>query len=168
MLSGHHSSITAFAPSLVRHHSLKWATKTISSNTISHLAPLSIRTKSRHVLQLQASQSPLSIIGGAAAKIAAANTDTLSTAALTTMFLLALQYCAQPPLTRRFLDGKANKKGVTMVEGEFLMRLRCQILNDLVVQFQFQSTHIFLLLSKEIVKMGLSAAFFLNCGELKG
>ena len=84
------------------------------------------------------------------------------------MFLLALQYCAQPPLTRRFLDGKANKKGVTMVEGEFLMRLRCQILNDLVVQFQFQSTHIFLLLSKEIVKMGLSAAFFLNCGELKG
>lgn len=123
MLSGHHSSITAFAPSLVRHHSLKWATKTISSNTITHLAPLAIRTKSRHVLQLQASQSPLSIIGGAAAKIAAANTDTLSTAALTTMFLLALQYCAQPPLTRRFLDGKANKKGVTMVEGEFLMRL---------------------------------------------
>lgn len=64
--------------------------------------------------------------------MAAANTDTLSTAALTTMFLLALQYCAQPPLTRKFLDSRANKKGITMVE--------------------------------EIVKMGLSAAFFLNCG----
>jgi hypothetical protein len=66
-------------------------------------------------------------------KVAAANTDTLSTAALTTMFLLALQYCAQPPITRKFLDSRANKKGITMVE--------------------------------EIVKIGLSAAFFLGCGE---
>jgi len=67
------------------------------------------------------------------ANIAAANADTLSTAALTTMFLLAVQYCAQPPLTRKFLDSRANKKGITMVE--------------------------------EIVKMGLSAAFFLSCGK---
>ena len=49
------------------------------------------------------------------------------------MILLAVQYCAQPPLTRKFLDGRANKKGITMVE--------------------------------EIVKMVLSALFFLSCGE---
>ena len=112
MLPGHHSPITAFAPS-VQHHSLKWATRGNS-----FVAPAVLRTQSLHVLQ---AQSPLSIIGGAAAKIAAANTDTLSTAALTTMFLLALQYCAQPPLTRRFLNGRANKKGITMVEGEIML-----------------------------------------------
>ncbi|KAL7539650.1 hypothetical protein ACHAXR_012509 [Thalassiosira sp. AJA248-18] len=32
------------------------------------------------------------------------------------MVLLAVQYCAQPPLTRKFLDSRANKKGITMVE----------------------------------------------------
>lgn len=54
-------------------------------------------------------------MGGAASTVAA-NTDTLTTAAITTMILLAVQYCAQPPLTRKFLDSRANKKGVTMVE----------------------------------------------------
>lgn len=126
MLPGHHSPITAFAPS-VQHHSLKWATRGNS-----FVAPAVLPTQSLHVLQ---AESPLSIIGGAAAKITAANTDTLSTAALTTMFLLALQYCAQPPLTRRFLDGRANKKGITMVEGEIMLFV--QLFNNMVIYFQF-------------------------------
>ena len=46
----------------------------------------------------------------------AANTDVLSGAAIATMLLLAVQYCAQPPLTRKFLDSRANKKGITMIE----------------------------------------------------
>jgi hypothetical protein len=71
-------------------------------------------------------------MGGAASTVAA-NADALTAPALVTMFLLALQYCAQPPITRKFLDGRANKKGVTMVE--------------------------------EIVKIALSAFFFLSCGE---
>jgi len=54
-------------------------------------------------------------MGGATSTIAA-NTDTLTPAALITMGMLALQYCAQPPLTRKFLDSRANKKGITMVE----------------------------------------------------
>ena len=53
--------------------------------------------------------------GGAASTIAA-NTDTLSSAAIATMLLLAVQYCAQPPITRKFLDPRANKKGITMIE----------------------------------------------------
>ncbi len=55
------------------------------------------------------------ITGGAASTIAA-NTDILTPAAITTMILLAIQYCAQPPITRKFLDSRANKKGITMVE----------------------------------------------------
>ncbi len=39
----------------------------------------------------------------------------------------------QPPLTRKYLDPRANKKGITMVE--------------------------------EIVKMVLSASFFISCGK---
>ena len=79
--------------------------------------------------------NPIAFMGGmgGAASTVAANTDVLSSAALVTMFLLALQYCAQPPITRKFLDSRANKKGITMVE--------------------------------EIVKMGLSACFFISCGE---
>ena len=57
----------------------------------------------------------IQIIGGASATVAA-NTDILTPAALFTMLLLAIQYCAQPPLTRKYLDSRANKKGVTMVE----------------------------------------------------
>ena len=60
-------------------------------------------------------RNPIGIIGGASSTIAA-NTDVLSTPALVTMFLLAIQYCAQPPITRKFLDSRANKKGITMVE----------------------------------------------------
>ncbi|KAL3793625.1 LOW QUALITY PROTEIN: hypothetical protein ACHAWO_001674 [Cyclotella atomus] len=123
------NNLAAFATPIHHHSNIKWACKT--SPCITSFRPPSIHaTRS---LALQVHQSPLSIIGGAAAKIAAANTDTLSTAALTTMFLLALQYCAQPPLTRKFLDSRANKKGITMVE--------------------------------EVVKIGLSAAFFLSCGK---
>mmetsp|Transcript_16259 Transcript_16259/g.35382 ORF Transcript_16259/g.35382 Transcript_16259/m.35382 type:complete len:419 (+) Transcript_16259:174-1430(+) len=59
--------------------------------------------------------NPMAIMGGAAATVAA-NADVLTPAALITMLLLAIQYCAQPPLTRKFLDGRANKKGITMVE----------------------------------------------------
>lgn len=59
--------------------------------------------------------NPIAIMGGAASTVAA-NTDILSTAAITTMVMLAVQYCLQPPLTRKFLDSRANKKGVTMVE----------------------------------------------------
>jgi hypothetical protein len=54
---------------------------------------------------------PIAIMGGAAV-----NTDILTAPAIVTMVLLALQYCAQPPITRKFLDNRANKKGVTMVE----------------------------------------------------
>ena len=60
-------------------------------------------------------RNPIGIIGGASSTIAA-NTDVLSVPALVTMFLLAIQYCAQPPITRKFLDSRANKKGITMVE----------------------------------------------------
>ena len=79
--------------------------------------------------------NPVAFMGGmgGAASTVAANADVLSAPALVTMFLLALQYCAQPPITRKFLDSRANKKGVTMVE--------------------------------EIVKIALSALFFLSCGE---
>jgi len=59
--------------------------------------------------------NPIAIMGGAASTVAV-NADTLSVAALTTMFLLAVQYCLQPPITRKFLDSRANKKGITMVE----------------------------------------------------
>ncbi len=54
-------------------------------------------------------------MGGAASTVSV-NTDILTTPAIVTMVLLALQYCAQPPITRKFLDSRANKKGVTMVE----------------------------------------------------
>jgi len=70
---------------------------------------------------------------GGATKAAFANADTLSTAAITTMILLAVQFSVQPPLTRKYLDPRANKKGITMVE--------------------------------EIVKMALSASFFIGCGK---
>jgi len=59
--------------------------------------------------------NPIAIMGGAASTVAV-NTDTLSIAALVTMLMLAIQYCAQPPITRKFLDSRANKKGITMVE----------------------------------------------------
>ena len=59
--------------------------------------------------------NPIAIMGGAASTVAV-NTDILTTPAIITMILLALQYCAQPPITRKFLDSRANKKGVTMVE----------------------------------------------------
>jgi hypothetical protein len=132
-LFGHHSQVAAFASVNKHHSSLKWVCNTITScSRYDNIRTLSaIRTTASRSLHLHA-QSPLSIIGGAAAKIVA-NTDTVSTAAITTMILLALQYCAQPPLTRKFLDSKANKKGITMIE--------------------------------EIVKMGLSAIFFIRCGE---
>lgn len=55
------------------------------------------------------SLNPIALLGGAAQ-------DTLGPAAICTMALLALQYCAQPPLTRKFLDSRVNKKGITMVE----------------------------------------------------
>ncbi len=58
--------------------------------------------------------NPIAIMGGAAS--VSVNTDILNTPAIVTMVLLALQYCAQPPITRKFLDNRANKKGVTMVE----------------------------------------------------
>ena len=55
------------------------------------------------------SLNPIALLGGAAQ-------DTLGPAAVVTMALLAIQYCAQPPLTRKFLDRSMNKKGITMVE----------------------------------------------------
>lgn len=79
--------------------------------------------------------NPIAVMGGAASTVAV-NTDALTTPAIVTMLLLALQYCAQPPITRKFLDSRANKKGITMVE--------------------------------EIVKIALSAFFFLSCGECGG
>jgi hypothetical protein len=132
MLSGHHTQIAAFAHAAHQRSEIKWACKTLTSCNTSFRVPPPIHATRSFVLH---AQSPLSIIGGAAAKVYAANTDTLSTAALSTMFLLALQYCAQPPLTRKFLDSRANKKGITMVE--------------------------------EMVKMSLSAAFFLSCGKFE-
>jgi len=60
--------------------------------------------------------NPIVFMSGGAASTIAANTDTLSSAAIATMLLLAVQYCAQPPITRKFLDPRANKKGITMIE----------------------------------------------------
>lgn len=111
LISSHQTHMAAFAPAVKHHSNIKYACQTLTSiRTPFHAPPI----HTARSLALKA-QSPLSIIGGAAAKVAA-NSDTLSTAALTTMFLLALQYCAQPPLTRRYLDSRANKKGITMVE----------------------------------------------------
>jgi len=96
------------------------------ANYGARLLPTSSTTTSLNV-------NPIAIMGGAASTVSV-NTDILSTPAIVTMILLALQYCAQPPITRKFLDSRANKKGVTMVE--------------------------------EIVKIALSAFFFLSCGEI--
>ena len=62
--------------------------------------------------------NPVAFMGGmgSAASTIAVNADALTAPAMVTMLLLALQYCAQPPITRKFLDSRTNKKGVTMVE----------------------------------------------------
>ncbi|KAL7476627.1 hypothetical protein ACHAW6_002476 [Cyclotella cf. meneghiniana] len=115
-LFGHHSQVAAFASVTKHHSSLKRVCNTITScSRYDNIrTPPAIYITASRSLHLHA-QSPLSIIGGATATVVA-NTDTVSTAAITTMILLALQYCAQPPLTRKFLDSKANKKGITMIE----------------------------------------------------
>mmetsp|Transcript_35083 Transcript_35083/g.74014 ORF Transcript_35083/g.74014 Transcript_35083/m.74014 type:complete len:420 (+) Transcript_35083:113-1372(+) len=84
---------------------------TITTATTSRIVGISSYSSSSTALNV----NPIAIMGGAASTVAA-NTDTLTTAAITTMILLAVQYCAQPPLTRKFLDSRANKKGITMVE----------------------------------------------------
>ena len=61
--------------------------------------------------------NPLSVIGGAAYNTV--STDVLTPAAITSMILLAFQYTSQPPITRRFLDSRTNKKAVTLVEEIF-------------------------------------------------
>ena len=112
--------MAAFASSVVHHQKpLHHA----ASRYIQHTSSLqSYTSTSSTALNVALSHSPkeflanpIGILGGAASTVVA-NTDTLSTAALVTMFLLAIQYCAQPPITRKFLDSRANKKGITMVE----------------------------------------------------
>ncbi len=44
------------------------------------------------------------------------NSDVLMSSAVNTMILLAVQYCAQTPLSRKFFDDRANWKVITMVE----------------------------------------------------
>ncbi len=39
----------------------------------------------------------------------AANTDVLTPMTAITMLILAVQYWSQPPLTRKFLNGRVNK-----------------------------------------------------------
>lgn len=123
---GIHSPIAAFA-GIAQHRQVQLIT---TFPAIRHGA-IASRAVGTTALRL----NPVAFMGGmgGAASTVAANADMLSAPALVTMFLLALQYCAQPPITRKFLDSRTNKKGVTMVE--------------------------------EIVKIALSAVFFLSCGE---
>jgi hypothetical protein len=125
---GSHSPIAAFA-GISQHRPVQLIT---TSPAIRHGA---IASRAVGKIATALSLNPVAFMGGmgGAASTVAANADVLSAPALVTMFLLALQYCAQPPITRKFLDSRANKKGVTMVE--------------------------------EIVKIALSALFFLSCGE---
>lgn len=130
---GSHSPVAAFTGAVTSHRSLQLLNNVRGPLPVANFAA---KLATKHAATATSSTAlninPIAIMGGAASTVAV-NTDTLSAAALVTMFLLALQYCAQPPLTRKFLDSRANKKGITMVE--------------------------------EIVKMGLSAFFFLSCGE---
>ncbi|KAL7552608.1 hypothetical protein ACHAWF_015848 [Thalassiosira exigua] len=107
---GAHPAMAAFA-SISRHRSLQIASQghlhVPGANFASSLAKYGPKVAPATSTALNI--NPIAIMGGAAA-------DTLSTAAITTMILLAVQYCAQPPLTRKFLDSRANKKGITMVE----------------------------------------------------
>mmetsp|Transcript_27852 Transcript_27852/g.58830 ORF Transcript_27852/g.58830 Transcript_27852/m.58830 type:complete len:837 (+) Transcript_27852:51-2561(+) len=65
----------------------------------------------------------IKVISGADAPVHVSDTGPLSVMAMITMALLALQFCAQPPLTRRFLDSRANKKAIAMVEESFKLTL---------------------------------------------
>lgn len=98
-----------FVPAARKFGVINLATTHHSPNAAASFASLS--SGSSTALNL----NPIAVMGGAASTVAA-NTDVLSTAAIVTMVLLAFQYCAQPPLTRKFLDSRANKKGITMVE----------------------------------------------------
>ena len=113
----------AFASSVIRHHesllrplihiqhpptATHLVAKGFANYGSARLLPTSTTTTILHV-------NPIAIMGGAASTVSV-NTDILTTPAIVTMVLLALQYCAQPPITRKFLDSRANKKGVTMVE----------------------------------------------------
>ena len=88
------------------------SSSTLSSSTLSSSTTLSSSLTSTTALNL----NPIVFMSGGAASTIVANTDTLSSAAIVTMLLLAVQYCAQPPITRKFLDSRANKKGITMIE----------------------------------------------------
>lgn len=128
---GSHSPIAAFA-GIAQHRPIQLIT-TFPAIRHGPIASRAVGTTSKIATAL--GLNPVAFMGGmgGAASTVAANADMLSAPALFTMFLLALQYCAQPPITRKFLDSRTNKKGVTMVE--------------------------------EIVKIALSAVFFLSCGE---
>lgn len=113
-----HSPMAAFAS--VAHQHRRPLQQIISTNIIHHhpstIAKYVPTLTSAYTSAATATASstalninPIAIMGGAAA-------DTLTTPAIITMFLLAIQYCAQPPITRKFLDSRANKKGITMVE----------------------------------------------------
>ena len=118
---GSHSSMAAFA-SVAQKRPLQILSNAAKIATSHHHGP----SRAASVISTATSSTALNLNpiafmggipqGGAAATTVLANTDTLSTAALATMFMLAIQYCAQPPLTRNFLDSRANKKGITMVE----------------------------------------------------
>lgn len=108
-LLGSHTPASAFAG--VRtltnsHRSLQILTKNAPYALPAVVPNTATRIASNTALN---SLNPIALLGGAAQ-------DTLGPAAICTMALLAVQYCAQPPLTRKFLDSRANKKGITMVE----------------------------------------------------
>lgn len=109
---GSQSSMAAFA-SISQHRTpiLERASRLVVSRIVDSSSTLSSST-STTALNL----NPIVFMSGGAASTIAANTDTLSPAAIVTMLLLAVQYCAQPPITRKFLDSRANKKGITMIE----------------------------------------------------
>ena len=109
---GSHAPVVAFAgvrtlTNSHHSHSLQILTQNAPYAAVPHhVVSNTARLASNTALN---SLNPIALLGGAAQ-------DTLGPAAICTMALLALQYCAQPPLTRKFLDSRANKKGITMVE----------------------------------------------------
>ena len=118
---GSHSPMAAFASVVTQH---RRPLQILTTRVANEYGPYIVQHTSSSSTSLNIALShspseflrnPIGIIGGASSTIAA-NTDVLSVPALVTMFLLAIQYCAQPPITRKFLDSRANKKGITMVE----------------------------------------------------
>ena len=111
---GSHAPMAAFA-GITKHQPVRLLTNFPTG----HHGAIASRAMGRFASQVTALRmNPAAFMGGmgSAASTIAVNADALTAPAMVTMLLLALQYCAQPPITRKFLDSRTNKKGVTMVE----------------------------------------------------